>query len=299
MTSLAAQPYSLEPRAILAGASRPSLEREIVAAGFQLAGRCALAEVGMAYGPTSADLVLLTLDGPVEEAVWDAVDACLDRNIPTALCFGIERLEEVGDRLGGGPAILLCDPAPGEVAGMLTLQRLTPPDRLNDSAGVGETLRLQLLADQVSRIARTLSDMTENAPSLGRRGGLRSPTDDYADAAAGEAPVTAKAVRAVIAERRLRERFFDPDLFGEPAWDMLLDLYAARLEHTRVSVSSLCIAATVPSTTALRWLRTLTENGLVRRHADPQDRRRVFIELAETTANGMDRYFTRGLAGPG
>ena len=297
MTSPAARPYSLEPRAILAGAVRPDLEREVAAAGFQLAGRCALAEVGSHRGHSHSDLVLLTIDGPVEEAVWDAIEGCLDGNVPTALCFGADRLEEIGSRLGGSAAILLCDPAPGEVAGALTLQRLTPSDRLNDSADLGDSLRLQLLADQVSRIARTLSDMTENAPSLGRRGGLRSPTDDYADAAAGEAPVTAKAVRAVIAERRLRERFFDPDLFGEPAWDMLLDLYAARLEHTRVSVSSLCIAATVPSTTALRWLRTLTENGLVCRRADPQDRRRVFIELAETTANGMDRYFT-ALSGP-
>lgn len=298
MTSPATRPYSLAPRAILAGAARPDLEREIVAAGFQLAGRCALAEVEAHLGHPDADLVLMTLGGPVADAVWDAIDGCLERDLPTALCFESDRLDEVGGRLGGSAAILLCDPAPGEVAGALTLQRLAPSDRLNDSADVGESLRLQLLADQVSRIARTLSDMTENAPSLGRRGGLRSPTDDFADASASDAPVTAKAVRAVIAERRLRERFLDPALFGEPAWDMLLDLYAARLEHSRVSVSSLCIAATVPSTTALRWLSTLTENGMVRRRADPQDRRRVFIELAETTATGMDRYFA-ALAGGG
>lgn len=297
MTSLAAHPYSLEPRAILAGAVPPGVEREVTAAGFQVAGRCALADVEAHGGPPRSDLVLLAFDGPVEEAVWDAIDACLEHDVATALWFGADRLEEIGGRLAGSRAILLCDPSPGEIAGALTLQRLTPSDRLNDSADVGESLRLQLLADQVSRIARALSDMTGNAPSLGRRGGLRSPTDDYADAAAGQSPVTAKAVRAVIAERRLRERFFDPDLFGEPAWDMLLDLYAARLEHTRVSVSSLCIAATVPSTTALRWLRTLTEEGLVRRRADPQDRRRVFIELVETTATGMDRYFI-ALAAP-
>ena len=136
--------------------------------------------------------------------------------------------------------------------------------------------------------------MTQGEAPIGRRGGLRSPTDDFSATPrpiATDAPVTAKAVRAVIAERRLRDRFLDPDLFGEPAWDMLLDLYAARLEHQRVSVSSLCIAAAVPSTTALRWLRTLTESGLVVRRADPHDKRRVFIELGEPAARGLTGYF--------
>ena len=203
-------------------------------------------------------------------------------------------MAEVADRLGGTSAILLSDPAPGELAGLLTLLRMEPRDQLHDSGANTDALRLQLLADQVSRIARTLAEMTEAEPALGRRGGLRSPTDDFSPTPrpiATEAPVTAKAVRAVIAERRLRERFLDPDLFGEPGWDMLLDLYAARLEHARVSVSSLCIAAAVPSTTALRWLRTLTQTGLVVRRADPHDKRRVFIEMGEGAADAMDRYF--------
>ena len=68
-------------------------------------------------------------------------------------------------------------------------------------------------------------------------------------------------------------------------------LRAARLEQERVSVSSLCIAAAVPPTTALRWIRTLTDKGMVQRHADPQDGRRVFISLANDTADAMVRWF--------
>ena len=45
----------------------------------------------------------------------------------------------------------------------------------------------------------------------------------------------------------------DAELFGDPAWDMLLDLTAARAEHTRVSVTSLCIASAVPPTGAPGW----------------------------------------------
>src|SRR3546814_10077844 len=46
-------------------------------------------------------------------------------------------------------------------------------------------------------------------------------------------------VRGLIRARRTRDQFFRNELFADPAWDMLLDLMAARLEHKRVSVSSL------------------------------------------------------------
>src|SRR3546814_5849017 len=72
---------------------------------------------------------------------------------------------------------------------------------------------------------------------------------------ATSAPMTADVaaaegarVRALIRARRMRDQFFRSELFADPAWDMLLDLMAARLEHKRVSVSSLCIAAAVPVT---------------------------------------------------
>ena len=58
---------------------------------------------------------------------------------------------------------------------------------------------------------------------------------------------------------------------------MLLDLYAAELEGAQVSVSSLCIAAAVAPTTALRWIGRMTEAGLFVRQPDPFDRRRAFL----------------------
>ena len=54
----------------------------------------------------------------------------------------------------------------------------------------------------------------------------------------------------------------------------------AEIAQHRVPVSSLCIAASVPPTTALRWIKTMTDNGLFKRRADPHDGRRVFVELA-------------------
>jgi len=54
-----------------------------------------------------------------------------------------------------------------------------------------------------------------------------------------------------------------------------------------VAVSSLCIAAAVPPTTALRWIKTLTDLGMFVRASDPSDRRRVFIELSDEVAGAM------------
>jgi DNA-binding MarR family transcriptional regulator len=103
--------------------------------------------------------------------------------------------------------------------------------------------------------------------------------------------VSAETVRSVIRARRLRARYFAEDLFADPAWDMLLDLLQAEIAQLRVPVSSLCIAAAVPATTALRWLKTMTSEGLFVRRADPHDGRRVFVELAPKTSEALRRYF--------
>jgi DNA-binding MarR family transcriptional regulator len=94
----------------------------------------------------------------------------------------------------------------------------------------------------------------------------------------------------MIRARRLRDQFFRSELFADPAWDMLLDLFAARLEKRKVAVSSLCIAAAVPPTTALRWIKSLSDQGLFVRIADAEDGRRVFIELSDDAAAAMDAY---------
>jgi DNA-binding MarR family transcriptional regulator len=109
--------------------------------------------------------------------------------------------------------------------------------------------------------------------------------------AADVPPLSVDTVRSVIRARRLRARYFSEELFADPAWDMLLDLLQAELAQLRVPVSSLCIAAAVPATTALLWLKSLVSQGLFVRRADPHDGRRVFVELAPDTSHALRRYF--------
>lgn len=134
---------------------------------------------------------------------------------------------------------------------------------------------LGALSTEVERIAAALATLAQGERRV---------------AAGGELPVTAVQVRAIIKTRRLRERFFPAELFSDPAWDMLLDLIAARLENKQVSVSSLCIAAAVPTTTGLRWIRTLCDSGVFIRHLDPKDARRAFITLGDAAARSMLDY---------
>jgi DNA-binding MarR family transcriptional regulator len=98
-------------------------------------------------------------------------------------------------------------------------------------------------------------------------------------------------VRLVLRARRNRATFFKADLFADPAWDMLLALYAAELGQRRVTVSSLCRAAAVPPTTALRWISTLVAQRLVVRSADPFDGRRVFVAMSDKARIAMTGYF--------
>lgn len=155
--------------------------------------------------------------------------------------------------------------------------------RLSDVASDQSAARLRQLSDEVSRIAATLARLSSAPPAS--EPALRAPPP-------AEAPdISVETVRSVIRARRLRSRYFADDLFADPAWDMLLDLFQAEIAQLRVPVSSLCIAAAVPATTALRWLKTMVQEGLFVRRADPHDGRRVFVELAPAASNAMRRYF--------
>lgn len=165
-----------------------------------------------------------------------------------------------------------------------------------------DRLALLRLAEQVGEISRSVEalsgKMDEQDDGVFRfeakKVGYDAATDAASDALVRKprAPLPdPRLVRAIIEQRQLRAKFFEDDLFADPAWDILLDLTAARAEHKRVSVTSLCIAAAVPPTTALRWIGTMTEMGLLRRLEDDADRRRAFVGLTDNAADVMARYF--------
>ena len=255
-----------------------------VVGGAQLA---ALARLDLRAQQCGAQLVVST-----SVAALDDVFACLEQSNPQILVdpSRAERVIALGRVLGRLPN--------------LRVRELSEEDRLT----------LLRLTEQVGQIAERLDRMSpagavvSGNPAREDEGAFRfeSPKAAFAAGddgserlvrAARPALPDPRLVRRIIRQRQLRARFFDGELFADPAWDMLLDLTAARAEHTHVSVTSLCIASGVPPTTALRWIGQMTDVGLLQRIEDEADRCRAFIALTDKAADAMARYFAEVGAG--
>lgn len=143
---------------------------------------------------------------------------------------------------------------------------------------------LQQLSDEVARIAATLAHLSSGLPRA---------SNDAKELRGDVSAISPHIVKKALKARRLRDRYFNAELFADPAWDILLELFHAELAKYRVSVSSLCIAAHVPATTALRWIATMTDTGLLHRRQDPNDARRVFVELTPKASDIMQHYFSK------
>jgi Winged helix DNA-binding domain len=209
----------------------------------------------------------------------------------------LEQLDLFSQFVGEPRTTMLCQPDVADLVIAVRLALADPKGGVQDRSTEVEAERLRRLADEVARIARSLSGLAAAAPPPAYfQPGVSDMRNSFKAELPSEAFETgaldATEVRAIIRNRRLRDRFFAQDLFADPAWDMLLDLTAARLEQVQVAVSSLCIAAAVPPTTALRWIKTMTDVGLFERVADPEDGRRIFIRLSEMAADAMARYLS-------
>jgi DNA-binding MarR family transcriptional regulator len=91
---------------------------------------------------------------------------------------------------------------------------------------------------------------------------------------------TVRAAQDILRLRRKREQRLGADLFADPVWDILLDLYVAHYRRNHVSVSSACLASMVPATTALRWLANLERKKMIVREPDRTDGRRYILSLS-------------------
>jgi DNA-binding transcriptional ArsR family regulator len=236
----------------------------------------ALARLDMRAARSGAHLVIAT-----SVAALDDVFACCDQSAPQILIdpTRAERVVALGRALARGPG--------------RRPRELSSDDRL-------AVLRL---TEQVGEVAERLGGLGVFGPSVFEEDKvfhLESPRRDFATPTGDAGPTLLtphpplpdpRLVRRIIRQRQQRVRYFDAALFADPAWDMLLDLTAARVEHKRVSVTSLCIASGVPPTTALRWIGQLAAAGLLERVEDEVDRRRAFIALSDRAADAMARYF--------
>lgn len=239
------------------------------------------------------DLILVET-GAAPEALLEIVLARVD-TVARERALGIvatvlpEQIDVAAAQLLGSRSQILCNPVRAERISAIAGAKWHPRAVMDDVNRDAESVRLRRLSEEVARIAETLARLTRSEDAEPRS--VRDRGSGYRGPDTGPpVEISAAEIRAVIRARRMRAQFFADELFADPAWDMLLDLFAAQLERRQVSVSSLCIAAAVPPTTALRWIGTLHEAGLFERQADPTDRRRAYIGLSVKGLEGMRSY---------
>ena len=292
---------------------RAQLVEDAVAAGFRLGAngpvRDLLEGTPTGQGVTALGEVVL-IDVPVVDGATLAALTRIDIRAAHAgaslvVSTSIAALDDVFGCLDQSGAQILVAPSRAErVIALGRVLAAMPRGRVRELSEE-DRLTLLRLTEQVGQIAERLDRMS--APSVPphepRDGSVfrfESPPSAFVGADEGTARLVRatrpalpdpRLVRRIIRQRQLRARFFEGDLFADPAWDMLLDLTAARAEHTRVSITSLCIASGVPPTTALRWIGQMTEAGLLERVEDETDRRRAFVTLTDKASDAMARYF--------
>jgi hypothetical protein len=270
------------------------------AAGFFLVDYDLLAELDDSPPALPADVLLI--DCPVQDGATLAALVSLDvraarEGTRLVVSTTMSALDTVFGCLDQSNADVLIEPTRGER--VIALARSLAKAPRMGVRELSETDRITLLrlTEQVGQIAAQLDRLSAGEQPPFR---VQSPGNDGYDDPRGEKRLLRtprpplpdpRLVRMIIRQRQLRSQIVDPELFADPAWDILLDLTAARAEHTRVSVTSLCIASGVPPTTALLWIGQMVEAGLLERVEDETDRRRAFIQLSDKAADAMARYF--------
>lgn len=284
--------YGGPPPILIAATSGPALRRASETAsssGYRVGAQLGIEDARARLAQqASASAIWIEVDedaGPALDSLLDDVQQLVaSRRMGAVLSVTSGVMDSLGSRLFD-LAHVVVDADPLERAASLATATAVgrSPERANDVSRDPGAERLRQLSAEVSRIATTLARLSTTTAAPEPE--LRKPIE-------GDVPdVSVDIVRTVIRARRMRGRFFSEELFADPAWDMLLDLLQAEIAQLRVPVSSLCIAAAVPATTALRWLKSMTDSGIFVRRADPHDGRRVFVELSAQASLAMRRYF--------
>lgn len=277
----------------------------------KLAEQCACKIV--ALGET-ADFLIIEISSNFDVAMedWTAINCYLHNDETEILVWApLDRVDAVFAKLPMERCHFFVDAADWQAAPILSgATRLVKTRRVYDSSRNGDMAELGALhriSDELADFARTLARIAQQDKAAGstvndKPVGFRHATPSTFKPMAKEwdrnTSFTPQNIRELIKMRRTRERMLGPELFADPGWDILLDLFAAQEEGQQVSVSSLCIAAAVPPTTALRWITNMTESGILVRRQDPQDARRVYIELSESMSDKLKNYF-QAVAGRG
>lgn len=98
-------------------------------------------------------------------------------------------------------------------------------------------------------------------------------------------PAAIEEARRLYRLRRMRDAQFGAELFGEPAWDLLLDLYIASSQDRLSSPMKARSGAIIPSPAAVPYVPLLREYGLV----EPLDTESPALTMVAISNEGFER----------
>ncbi|MBU3077280.1 hypothetical protein [Sphingomonas quercus] len=100
----------------------------------------------------------------------------------------------------------------------------------------------------------------------------------------------AETARHLLEERRRRAALFGEDLFANPAWEIMLELFLASETHVRAPLARVGSAAGVPAAAARRWVDLLEERGLLRKIPDREAPDCMTVALTTEVQERMRAY---------
>ena len=71
------------------------------------------------------------------------------------------------------------------------------------------------------------------------------------------------SLAAAILDFRSRSKILPRELFAEPAWDLLLELFVADAQGRRLTARQVCSRASIPPSVMSHWLKHLSQSGFV------------------------------------
>jgi len=137
-----------------------------------------------------------------------------------------------------------------------------------------------------------IGELTERLKSLefeGRASAAQASPPGFAD------EKLATIATSISRARRRRAKCFDASLFSEPAWDMLLELFVARIRGKSISASGLCRTAGVSEATGCRWIDMLEADGLVRSCPLSERGAPRLVEISDSGFGSMRQYVLEGV----
>jgi hypothetical protein len=155
-------------------------------------------------------------------------------------------------------------------------------DGTGDAGALGRTVSILAKAGRDLQVAVATVQRAAEAEEL--RALLRSSSPEFA----------ATQIRALIATRRLWHNAFELG-DSDPAWALLMELFATRLEGETATVDVLGWATDLEQATAARWIGRLESQGLVARGTQGEDKRRLLVTLTDEGEDKLRAYLAAAL----